>query len=566
MVVGALAGLLVAAAVVGAVGSSRAHAAYRESLRELRDGDRRLEPGGTGRRLEDELRWYADVAAATRDAGWRSSALVVLALLALALVPGCWALASSPPTLTAVSVVVLLVAILLVAALAAFDGRRSEAGLRSATRRSALGKVRRLEDSLAQVQRSTQAMRAAHRSWLRTRAADYPLASMLAALRRRAYQRSVARRSRAVGALTRAVPVSLSGLSVRAPDGYAEGLQGLSALAGGAPLDDETWAAAVADLGRAAERDAPRRTRWLSALAACAELRSDPPARESAARWALDAAALPPRAPGDPRSDPLPDTVALEPVRPGTWERALHRARRHHAGPILLAEVTLRWAYALVSADEVAAGPAPTRSAPPVPSGRTSPATTEIIPTARGGGARPTTLTTDRPMPPPHGSTAAGTVPSTTDPTRPITPTTGATRPITPSTGPTRPITPTSGPTRPITPASGPTRPITPAGATAAAEGRPDHGAPHAAAPDPIPPHPATTHPAAGGTARGPSEAARHAAVLDPAVAVAAEIMAETSDPDEYLRRVRPGFESLGATSAQLSRLVPAWTAPTPAA
>ena len=35
-------------------------------------------------------------------------------------------------------------------------------------------------------------------------------------------------------------------------------------------------------------------------------------------------------------------------------------------------------------------------------------------------------------------------------------------------------------------------------------------------------------------------------------------MMTETRDPDEYLGRVRPGFEALGATSAQLSRLVPA--------
>jgi hypothetical protein len=41
--------------------------------------------------------------------------------------------------------------------------------------------------------------------------------------------------------------------------------------------------------------------------------------------------------------------------------------------------------------------------------------------------------------------------------------------------------------------------------------------------------------------------------------------MTETGDPDEYLRRIRPGFEAVGATSAQLSRLVPQWHAPTPA-
>lgn len=533
MVVGALVGLLVTAAVIGAVGSSRAHSAYRESLRELRDGDRRLEPGATGRRLEDELRWYGDVSASTRDAGWRASALVALALFVLALVLGSWALTDSPPTLTVVSVVVLLVAVFLVAALAVLDGRRSEALLRSAARRSALGNVGRLEDSLALVQRSTLAMRSAHRTWLRTRAAEYPLASVLAGLRRRAYQRTVAHRARAAAALTRAVPVSLSGLSVRAPDGYAEGLRGLSALAGGGILDDETWAAAVADLNRAAERDAPRRTRWLSALAACAELRSDPPARESAARWALEAAALPARAVGDARTDPLPDAVALEPVRAATWEGALRRARLNGAGPILLAEVTLRWAYALVSADSGETPAAPDTHEQLVPNARTSAAATEIVPTARDATARrPTNLTTNHPpggataAPPasatPGGATAAGSVP----------PPAGAT-----------PGGATAAGTAP--PPAG----ATPAGAIAAGSVPPNPAAPDAA-----------TAPGAGETA-----AELHAAVLDPAVSAAAEIMTETSDPDEYLERVRPGFEALGATSAQLSRLVLAWTAPTPA-
>jgi hypothetical protein len=536
VVVGALAGLLVTAAVVGAVGSSRAHAAYRESLRELRDGDRRLEPGAAGRRLEDELRWYGDVAAATRDAGWRLSVAVVLALLALALVPGVWALTSSPPTLTVVSVVVQLVAILLVAALSVLDGRRSEAALRSAARRSALGNVRRLEDSLAQVQRSTEAVRAAHRSWLRTRAAAYPFASVLAAWRRRAYERSAGHRARAVAALTRAVPVSLTGLSVRAPDGYAEGLRGLSALAGGAPLDDETWAATVADLSQAAERDAPRRTRWLSALAACAELRSDPPARESAARWALDAAALPPRAVGDRRTDPLPDAVALEPVRPRTWEHALRRARANHAGPILLAEVTLRWAYALVASD-APPGPALETGDQLVPHARTSAAATEIVPTARdAGGREPNTLAADRP-PPASGATTAGALPPAgratgAGPVSPAGRATGAgAMPSTSGAAAARTMPPTAGSTAA-------------SGVTTARTLRAD---------------PADSPPAGP----GPSEAALHAAVLDPAVTAAAEIMTETADPDEFLRRVRPGFEDLGATSAQLSRLVPAWTAPT---
>jgi hypothetical protein len=524
VIVGALVGLLVTAAVVGAVGSSRAHAAYRESLRELRDGDRRLEPGGTPRRLEDELRWYADVSAATRDAGWQATAVAASVLFVLALVAGVWGLALDPPTGTVVGVAVLLAAALLVAVLSGLDGRRSEAALRSAARRSALGNVRRLEDSLAAVQRSTLALRSAHRAWLRTRAADYPLAPVLAAARRRTYERSVARRARAVAALTRAVPVSLSGLSVRAPDGYADGLRGLSALAGGAPMDDDTWAAAVADLNRAAERDTPRRTRWLSALAACAELRTDAAARESAARWALDAAALPARAVGDPRTDPLPDAVALEPVRPSTWAAALHRARFNNAGPILLAEVTLRWAYALVAADSGEADPAaptPDGDDQYVPTSRSS-AAADVIPTARDATDRvPTNLTTERTVPHTGGATAA--VPHTG----------GATAAVPSAGGAGASPPPTAGPTAPRAPGApgGPVDPATPPG-------------PGATAPD---------------------RAALLAAVLDPAVTAAAEIMTETADPDEYLRRVRPGFESLGATSLQLSRLVPAWPAPTPA-
>jgi hypothetical protein len=409
VVVGALVGmaaLLLAAAVLAAAGSARLHGAYREALRELRDGERRLEPGtGPGRRLEDELRWYGDVAASGRDAGWVPSAAVVVLFCAGAVGLGIWTLALEPPALAVGTAVALLVAALLVAALCVLEGRRFETSLRAATRRSALSRVRRLEDALVQVQGATAEVRAAHRGWLRTRAATYPLAAQAAAWRHRRVERATARRSRDLAALGRVVPVDLSGVSVRPPDGYAEGLRGLSPLVGGPPLDDDTWAAAVADLSRAAERDGPRRTRWLSALAACAELRDDVPARESAARWALDAAALPPRTPGDPRTDPLPDAVAVEPVRPETWEGALRRARSVGAGPLLLAETTLRWAYALVA----------------------------------GGGP------------------------------------------------------------------------------------------------------------------------------LEPAVDAAAEVMTETSDPDEYLGRVRPGFEALGATSAQLSRLVPQWTEPSPA-
>ena len=89
---------------------------------------------------------------------------------------------------------------------------------------------------------------------------------------------------------------------VRPPAGYVDGLRGLIPLVTQvSPADPDTlprldddaeWDAALADLTRAVELDAARRQRWLSALAACAELRDDPVARESAARWTLDMAAL----------------------------------------------------------------------------------------------------------------------------------------------------------------------------------------------------------------------------------------------------------------------------------
>ncbi|HEY7101501.1 MAG TPA: hypothetical protein VH573_07675 [Mycobacteriales bacterium] len=409
MVVSALVGmgaLLLAAAVLSAGSALRLHSAYREALRELRDGDRRLEPGaGPGRRLEDELRWYADVTAAGRDSGWRYAAAVVVGACVGVVVLAVWTFTVRPPALSVATAVVLLALMLVIAGLCLVEGRRFERLLHAAGRRSALGSVRRLEDALVQVRRANADLAAANRIWLRTRSATYPFAPQLARWRHRAVARATAHRSRALAALTRAVPVDLAGIAVRPPEGYADGVRGLTPLALAGPVDDDTWASAVADLNRAAERDGPRRTRWLSAVAACAELRDDPPARESAARWALDAAALPPRTPGDVRSDPLPDTVAIQPTRPETWEGAVRRARAVGAGPLLLAEATLRWAYALA--------------------------------------------------------------------------------------------------------------------------------------------------------------AAGHS--LDPAVTAAAEVMTETGDPDEYLRRVRPGFEAVGATSAQLSRLVPQWHAPTPA-
>ena len=409
VVVSALVGmgaLLLAAAVLSAGSALRLHAAYRAALRELRDGDRRLEPGaGPGRRLEDELRWYADVTAASRDSGWRYAAAVVVGVCAGVVVLAVWTFTVRPPALSVATAVVLLVLTLVVTALCLVEGRRFERLLDAAGRRSALGSVRRLEDALVQVQRATTDLRAANRTWLRTRSATYPTGTPA---RRLAPPRGRPRRHPPVPRAGRPEPRRPGRPArhlVRPPDGYADGVRALTPLVVADPMDDDTWAAAVADLSRAAEKDGPRRTRWLSALAACAELRDDQPARESAARWSLDAAALPARTPGDVRSDPLPDTVAIEPTRPETWEGAVRRARTVGAGPLLLAEATLRWAYALV---------------------------------------------------------------------------------------------------------------------------------------------------AAGNS-------------LDPAVTAAVEVMTETGDPDEYLGRVRPGLEALGATSAQLSRLVPQWHAPTPA-
>src|SRR5512133_60763 len=108
--------LLLAAVVLTAGGALRLHGAYREALRELRDGERRLEPGvGPGRRLEDELRWYADVTAAGRDSGWRYAAAVVVGCCAGAVVLAVWTFTVRAPALAVATAVVLLAAVLLVA-------------------------------------------------------------------------------------------------------------------------------------------------------------------------------------------------------------------------------------------------------------------------------------------------------------------------------------------------------------------------------------------------------------------------------------------------------------------
>ncbi|HVE29375.1 MAG TPA: hypothetical protein VNC80_04870, partial [Mycobacteriales bacterium] len=109
MVVSALVGmgaLLLAAAVLSAGSALRLHAAYRQALRELRDGDRRLEPGaGPGRRLEDELRWYADVTSAGRDSGWRYAAAVVVGACAGVAVLAVWTFTVRPPALSVATAV-----------------------------------------------------------------------------------------------------------------------------------------------------------------------------------------------------------------------------------------------------------------------------------------------------------------------------------------------------------------------------------------------------------------------------------------------------------------------------
>ena len=121
VVVGALVGmgaLLLAAAVLSAGSALRLHAAYREALRELRDGDRRLEPGaGPGRRLEDELRWYTDVTSAGRDSGWRYAAAVVVGACAGVAVLAVWTFTVRPPALSVATAVVLLVLTLVVTGL-----------------------------------------------------------------------------------------------------------------------------------------------------------------------------------------------------------------------------------------------------------------------------------------------------------------------------------------------------------------------------------------------------------------------------------------------------------------
>ena len=126
-------------------------------------------------------------------------------------------------------------------------------------------------------------------------------------------------------------------------------------------MDDDTWAAAVADLSRAAEQDGPRRTPLAvrpGRLRRAARRPAGPGVRRAAGPWTRPRCRPAPAA--TRRADPLPDTVAIEPSRPETWEGAVGRARAVGAGPLLLAEATLRWAYALVASGN-ALDPAVTR-------------------------------------------------------------------------------------------------------------------------------------------------------------------------------------------------------------
>ena len=235
VVVSALVGmgaLLLAAAVLSAGSALRLHSAYREALRELRDGDRRLEPGaGPGRRLEDELRWYADVTAAGRDSGWRYAAAVVVGACVGVVVLAVWTFTVRPPALSVATAVVLLALMLVVTGLCLLEGRRFERLLHAAGRRSALGGVRRLEDTLVQVQRATADLAAANRHLAAHPVGDIPVraaAGPLAAPRGRPGHRPPVPDA---GRARPAVPVDLAGIAVRPPDGYSDGVRALTPMA-----------------------------------------------------------------------------------------------------------------------------------------------------------------------------------------------------------------------------------------------------------------------------------------------------------------------------------------------
>jgi hypothetical protein len=373
----ALGAVLVIVTLLGGFASTRLHAAYRDALRDLRESERRLdtrEPGHTDSRLDMELRSLAEARDATRDSRWRESAVLMSLLCIAAVALGIWILTEDVRPIDSVAVLVLIFAAVLVTILLVLDGLRIRAALAATVQRSPLWAVLRLESLLTDTYRATVRLRKAHRAWLRTLAAGYPLAGPIGRWRLRRHLRASRRRDAAADRLekwsaTGTVLRDLTAAGVRPPAGYVEGLRGLlplvarvSSMDGGAlpRLDDEEeWDAALDDLNRAVELDRPRHVRWLSALAACAELRDDPVARESAARWTLEMAALRQADPPGPvrpgptgiapdRFDPLPDAAVVEPRRSATWESALRRARETGAHPRLLAWVIVRWAYALV--------------------------------------------------------------------------------------------------------------------------------------------------------------------------------------------------------------------------
>lgn len=385
--VGVAGALLAVVTFLGGFAATRLHAAYREALRELRDGERRLDPefmpaAGSEQRLVSELRWFAELRDASRDARWREAAALMAGVSAVVVALGVWALLEHRPgwpgPLDSVAVVALVLTSVLVTLLLVADGSRLDGRLAGAVARSPLAPLLRLEEALAAVRTAGSRSRDAYRAYLRASAAGGWLGALLGRWRWWAFARADARHFVAVRRLRRsgdgpAVVAALRPTTLRLPPGYADGLAGLvPLLAGHQPrpghpirvqLDDEAWAAALAHLERAAELDGARRLRWLSALAACAEARQDGAAQESAARWTLAAAAeeltgrgLPGRREVlGPRVDPLPDGVVVEPWRPSTFSGAVARGRAAGAPDRLLADLLVRWAYAL-AAERTAAG------------------------------------------------------------------------------------------------------------------------------------------------------------------------------------------------------------------
>ena len=387
--VGVLGSLLAVVTLLGGFAANRLHGAYREALRELRDGERRLDPefmpaAGSGQRLLSELRWFAELRDAGRDARWRPAAASMAVLSAVIVLLGGWILLANqwPDPLDGVAVVALVLAAVLVTLLLVADGSRLDSRLARASARSPLAPLVRVEEALAAVRTAGSRSGDAHRAYLRAAAATGWPGRLLARWRWWTFARADDRHYAAVRRLRRsgdgpAVVEALGSTTLGLPPGYADGLAGvLPLLAGYQPqpgdrirvqLDDSAWAAVLADLERAAELDGPRRLRWLSALAACAEARQDEAAQESAARWTLAAATAQqsgPVLPGGrgwsgPRVDPLPDGVVIGPSRPPTFSGAVRRGRGLGTPDRLLADLLVRWAYALAAEQRDARGQRP---------------------------------------------------------------------------------------------------------------------------------------------------------------------------------------------------------------